>query len=649
MSNNALDAIRESDAKFKKWIRHHVPPLSTTASAADTVDDAATLAAFTGSTNIVTLGNLPSVGIGIAPPPVANGQPRLWIRGSTAASPVARFQTNTLTNPFLEMWVQSGLSWLGGDPGGVGNQSIYFDNTGNTGIAGSTVGIGPDLNTTFYATFSSSVASFITPVQITSIAHETTNVNTFLVSNSGNIKYRTGTEVLSDTGVTTTAAKLNFLTTAAGTTGTATTNIVFSTSPVLTTPNIGAATATSINGNTFTAGSYTLAGQAGKTLTFNGTITLTGTDAQTYTFPATTATLARTDAANTFTGHQTIEGVTSTGATGTGKFVFDGTPTIVTPNFTTGFTIGVTAATGTFPRGNGTNFVASALILPIGSTTGDVFVSTATNTVGVVAVQGTANKILMAGGNAVPTWSIPAYPNASATLNKWIRSNGTDFVASASTLSDTPGTAGHIPISDGTNWITSTPTIPNTTGTVGQYVVSDGTNMVFGSGVGQDAIIANSAAINTTETVITKTVALAANRLLAGTTIRVTLIGTCTSTVANTSTFTIRIGTNGSTADGIMQQAVTSVAAASGTNVPFKAVFEFTVRTTGASATSHGYLTLLNTGVTGISAQTTQIVLPTFTNFNTTTASNIISATYVSAAATTTTTFNDAFIEVIYK
>src|SRR6185369_11548312 len=42
-------------------------------------------------------------------------------------------------------------------------------------------------------------------------------------------------------------------------------------------------------------------------------------------------TAARTDAANTFTGHPVIEGVTSTGATGTGKFVFDGTPTLVTP------------------------------------------------------------------------------------------------------------------------------------------------------------------------------------------------------------------------------------------------------------------------------------------------------------------------------
>lgn len=51
---------------------------------------------------------------------------------------------------------------------------------------------------------------------------------------------------LGATSVTTTAARLNYLTSAGGTTGTTSTNIVFSTSPVLTTPNIGAATGTSL-------------------------------------------------------------------------------------------------------------------------------------------------------------------------------------------------------------------------------------------------------------------------------------------------------------------------------------------------------------------------------------------------------------------
>src|SRR3954470_15675865 len=59
---------------------------------------------------------------------------------------------------------------------------------------------------------------------------------------------------------------------------------------------LGAATATSINGNVFTSGTYTLTGAAAKTLTFNNSLILAGTDSTTQTFPTTTATIARTDA-----------------------------------------------------------------------------------------------------------------------------------------------------------------------------------------------------------------------------------------------------------------------------------------------------------------------------------------------------------------
>lgn len=61
------------------------------------------------------------------------------------------------------------------------------------------------------------------------------------------------------------------------------------------------------NGNTWTAGTGTLTIAAGKTLTVNNTMTLAGTDAQTYTFPATSATIARTDAANSFVGIQNFQ------------------------------------------------------------------------------------------------------------------------------------------------------------------------------------------------------------------------------------------------------------------------------------------------------------------------------------------------------
>ena len=68
--------------------------------------------------------------------------------------------------------------------------------------------------------------------------------------------------------------------------------VALQTSPAFTTPSLGVATATSINGNTFTVGTYTLTGTAGKTLTFNNSLTLAGTDSTTMTFPGSSATVA---------------------------------------------------------------------------------------------------------------------------------------------------------------------------------------------------------------------------------------------------------------------------------------------------------------------------------------------------------------------
>lgn len=87
------------------------------------------------------------------------------------------------------------------------------------------------------------------------------------------------------------------------------------TNKTLTSPVLGAATATSINGNFFTSGTYTVTGAAGKTLTFSNSgtlaggdaftlaiaasktltvsnsLTLAGTDSTTMTFPAITGTV----------------------------------------------------------------------------------------------------------------------------------------------------------------------------------------------------------------------------------------------------------------------------------------------------------------------------------------------------------------------
>lgn len=91
---------------------------------------------------------------------------------------------------------------------------------------------------------------------------------------------------------------------------TGTGSMVLATSPTFTTPTLGAATATSINKLAITApatsATFTLAD--GKTFAVNHSLTLAGTDSTTMTFPSTSASIARTDAAQTFSGTQTFGG-----------------------------------------------------------------------------------------------------------------------------------------------------------------------------------------------------------------------------------------------------------------------------------------------------------------------------------------------------
>jgi hypothetical protein len=79
--------------------------------------------------------------------------------------------------------------------------------------------------------------------------------------------------------------------------------IVGQTSPVLVTPNVGVATATSINKVAITAPatSATLTIANGKTLTANSSLTLGGTDSTTMTFPATSGTVLTADSTATLT------------------------------------------------------------------------------------------------------------------------------------------------------------------------------------------------------------------------------------------------------------------------------------------------------------------------------------------------------------
>jgi hypothetical protein len=166
--------------------------------------------------------------------------------------------------------------------------------------------------------------------------------------------------------------------------------------------------------------------------------------------------------------------------------------------------------------------------------------------------------------------------------------------------------------------------------------------------------VAATAAINTTETLLqsiglvlagTTNGAAFLGTLNVGTRIRITITGTCTSTNADVSTFTLRAGILGTTADAsVATAAVTS--SGSGTTIGFQIVINATVRTLGATGTLAGSMAVTNTGVTGIAGVTNTVVPFTSTTLATTTAT-FLDITYVSAATTTTCTFQTATIEVI--
>jgi hypothetical protein len=92
------------------------------------------------------------------------------------------------------------------------------------------------------------------------------------------------------------------------TTSTGTGAVVRATGPTLNTPVLGIATVTTVNKVTITppATGATLTVADTKTFTVNHSLTLGGTDGTTMVFPSTSANIARTDAAQTFTGTQTF-------------------------------------------------------------------------------------------------------------------------------------------------------------------------------------------------------------------------------------------------------------------------------------------------------------------------------------------------------
>lgn len=111
-----------------------------------------------------------------------------------------------------------------------------------------------------------------------------------------------------------------------------------------TTGTLTFANAKTVTHNTTT----TFAGVDGKTLAINNSLTLAGTDSTTQTFPTTNASIARTDAAQTFTGTQTFAGaaLSSSASAGVGYATGAGAGGAVTQITSRTTTVTLNAITG---------------------------------------------------------------------------------------------------------------------------------------------------------------------------------------------------------------------------------------------------------------------------------------------------------------
>lgn len=160
--------------------------------------------------------------------------------------------------------------------------------------------------------------------------------------------------------------------------------------------------------------------------------------------PAWTKLAGNTTATKNFltqTGTGAVSAVPAWGAIAAGDV-----PNLDASKITSGILVAAQGGTG---NANGTANIA-------GGTVGAIPYQSAANATTILASTATANKVLMSGASAAPTWSTPTFPNASATARKIIVSDGTNWTASTETYA-VPGTNGNLMQSDGTNWTSAAP------------------------------------------------------------------------------------------------------------------------------------------------------------------------------------------------
>lgn len=175
-----------------------------------------------------------------------------------------------------------------------------------------------------------------------------------------------------------------------------------------------------------------------KTFTVNNTITLAGTDSRTYTFPTTNATVARTDAAQTFTGIQTFTSPAVSTSLTTASTTFDLLPSVQTMT--------VADVVTTLSIGAGTHATGTRTIT-IGTTSSS---TGAGQTINLGAnTQNTATNIINIGGSTSTTTTVtgvvklPTVQSGSAGFVKIAATTGQLSTASLA-YSDLPTNVGRV-------------------------------------------------------------------------------------------------------------------------------------------------------------------------------------------------------------
>lgn len=187
-------------------------------------------------------------------------------------------------------------------------------------------------------------------------------------------------------------------------------------SPVFTSPNLGVATATSINGLSLTTSTGTLTIANGKTLTANSTLTLTATDGSTLAIGA-GGTLGSAAYVNTGTSGATV-GLLNGNLTFAGNNTFSGALTF------SGLSTGTQVSCLGLSSGNAVVLLAS----PCGAGGGSGTVNSGSaNNLAYYAGSGTAVSGLATANNGVLVTSAGGVPSISGTLPAAVQGNITSL------------------------------------------------------------------------------------------------------------------------------------------------------------------------------------------------------------------------------